>query len=122
MDWKYLFGSFDGRIGRQTFWIGVVTLMIASAVLHLVLAALFGWHHAMGGPINGAVSLILLYPSLAVDVKRLHDRDKSGWWILLLLVPVLGFIWFIVECGCLRGTAGPNRFGPDPLPAQSPAV
>jgi uncharacterized membrane protein YhaH (DUF805 family) len=122
MDWKYLFGTFDGRIGRQSFWIGTVVLIAVSVVLHLVLAALFGWRDAMGGPINGAVSLILLYPSLAVDVKRLHDRGKSGWWILLLLVPVLGLIWFIVECGCLKGTDGPNRFGADPLPAQSPAV
>jgi len=48
-------------------------------------------------------------------VKRYHDRDKSGWWILILFIPLVGFIWFLIELGCLPGTPGPNRFGPDPL-------
>ena len=56
--------------------------------------------------------------SLAADVKRYHDVDKSGWWVLILLVPVVGFVWFLIECGFQRGTSGPNRFGPDPLSAR----
>ena len=54
------------------------------------------------------ISLLFLYPALAVYTKRWHDRGKSGWWTLILLVPLIGFIWFLVECGFLRGTEGPN--------------
>lgn len=116
MDWKYLYGSFDGRIGRQSFWIGHVVLIAISAAVHVVVGGIFGME-GIGRAIAGIITLVLIYPSLAVDVKRLHDRGKTGWWILLLLVPIVGFIWFVVELGCLRGTAGANRYGEDPLPA-----
>lgn len=68
-----------------------------------------------GGVISGIVALALLYPSLAVGVKRWHDRDKSGWWMLILLIPLIGAIWYLIACGILKGTDGPNRYGPDPL-------
>jgi uncharacterized membrane protein YhaH (DUF805 family) len=50
-------------------------------------------------------------------VKRYHDRNKSGWWILIVFVPVIGGLWYFIECGFLRGTPGPNTYGPDPLAA-----
>ena len=53
--------------------------------------------------------------SLAVQVKRWHDRDKSAWWLLMNFVPFIGAIWVLVECGFLRGTEGQNNYGPDPL-------
>ena len=56
----------------------------------------------------------MFLPALAVSVRRLHDTDRSGWWILLMFVPVVGTIVLIVFF-CLRGGAGRNRFGPDPL-------
>jgi len=52
--------------------------------------------------------------SLALQVKRWHDRGKSGWWVLINLIPFVGGLWALVECGFLRGTEGPNQFGPDP--------
>lgn len=116
MDWKFLFSTFEARIGRQSFWIGHIVLIAVGAAAHLVIAALFGTGHAAMA-LLGVISLILVYPSLAVDVKRLHDRGKSGWWILLLLIPFIGAVWFVVELGCLSGTPGTNRFGPDPLAA-----
>jgi uncharacterized membrane protein YhaH (DUF805 family) len=60
-------------------------------------------------------SLVLLLPSLAVGARRLHDIDRSGWWLLIGLVPLVGAILLIVW-NCMRGTAGRNRFGADPLP------
>ena len=67
-----------------------------------------------GQPISMVVSLALLLPCLAVSVRRLHDRDKSGWWYLLGLIPVIGpvvlLVWYVQA-----GTPGDNRFGPDPL-------
>jgi len=79
---------------------------------------LFGSQSATTTLIQGVLGLILLIPSLAIAIKRYHDRDKSGWWILILFIPLVGFIWFLIELGCLPGTPGPNRYGPDPLGAE----
>ena len=62
--------------------------------------------------------LLTLVPSLAMNVKRCHDRDRSGWFILVMLIPLAGGIWYFIEAGCLRGTVGPNKYGPDPLETQ----
>jgi len=121
MDWKFLFGTFDGRIDRQNFWIGQVVLVAASVVAHLVAMAIVGTGD-VGKLIGALITLALVYPYLVVDVKRLHDRGKTGWWILLLLVPIIGFFWFVIELGCLRGTVGANRYGADPLPPPAVAV
>jgi uncharacterized membrane protein YhaH (DUF805 family) len=105
MDWQQLFTSFDGRISRQPFWLGTLVLFGVNIVASLV----FG-----GGMLGAVVGLVLLYPSVAVTVKRWHDRGKSGWWTLLWLLPVIGWIWVLVECGFLEGTSGSNEYGPDP--------
>jgi len=68
-----------------------------------------------------AASLVLLWPVLAVQAKRWHDRDKSAWWVLINLIPVIGFLWSIIENGFLQGTPGPNRFGVQPLSAANEA-
>jgi uncharacterized membrane protein YhaH (DUF805 family) len=132
MDWKYLFTSFEGRINRQSFWLSILVLIIVQWVLMLIFGVVLGTS-MMGGmdpnmpPDEAAVmamkasapliivSLIFLYPALAIYAKRWHDRSKSGWWTLILFVPLIGAIWFLVECGFLRGTEGPNQFGNDPL-------
>lgn len=68
--------------------------------------------------LGGLLIFVLLIPvtwiSLALQVKRWHDRDKGGAWVLINCIPLVGGIWSFVECGCLRGTMGPNQFGPDP--------
>jgi uncharacterized membrane protein YhaH (DUF805 family) len=124
MDWKWLLTSFEGRINRGKFWAGVAVLVLVQVLLYMTAGTLFGWSYLEGrlpefglvsGPISFLVGLALLYSSLAVYAKRWHDRDKSGWWSLILLIPFVGGIWLLVECGCLVGTEGPNRFGPDPL-------
>ena len=55
-----------------------------------------------------------IIPAILVYIKRFHDRDKSGWWMLIVLIPIVGAIWLLVELGFLPGTPGPNRFGPPP--------
>ncbi len=132
MDWKYLYTSFEGRTNRQPFWLSILALVVIEWAAMLVLGMILGT--PMMGAIDpnmppdqamalmskgmipiGIISLLFLYPALAVYTKRWHDRDKSGWWTLILFVPFVGAIWFFVECGFLRGTEGANRFGPDPL-------
>ena len=110
MDWNYVFLNFQGRLNRQPFWITTLGLWLASVGVTLVASILFG---SQSGATT--VGLVLLVPSLAVAIKRYHDRDKSGWWILILLIPIVEFIWYVVELGFLPGTPGPNRYGPDPL-------
>jgi uncharacterized membrane protein YhaH (DUF805 family) len=115
MDWKYLLTSFEGRINRAKFWAGVAVLIAISIVLNLV-DMLLGLQLAEGVGILGTLFAVAsIFFALAIYTKRWHDRDKSGWWNLIILVPVIGAIWLIVECGILEGTRGPNRFGPDPL-------
>ena len=120
MDWKYLLTSFEGRINRGKFWAGVAVLFAAAVAATLL-------DQALGLPVVvevegekiGILGLIVglanVFLGLAVYAKRWHDRDKSGWWSLIMLVPVIGWFWMLIECGFLPGTAGANRFGPDPL-------
>ena len=132
MDWKYLLTSFEGRISRQPFWLSILVLLIIEWVVMIILGMVFGIS-MMGGMDPGMdpdaaasaamtgmaplviVSLLFLYPALAIYTKRWHDRGKSGWWTLILFIPFIGALWFLVECGFLRGTEGPNQYGNDPL-------
>ena len=125
MNWQWLFTSFDDRINRAKFWIGSLVLWVLWILVNVVLSTMFGMQYAEGeifpvmGPVAWLVWVIiaiaLIYVTLAVWAKRWHDRDKSGWWSLIAFVPIVGAIWILVELGCLPGTEGPNRFGPDPL-------
>jgi uncharacterized membrane protein YhaH (DUF805 family) len=119
MDWNYVFLNFQGRLNRQPFWIATLVLWPVSMGATFVTSILFGSQSAVTTFVQAVVALVLLIPSLAVAVKRYHDRDKSGWWILIVFIPIIGLIWYIVELGFLPGTPGPNRYGPDPLGAES---
>ena len=115
MDWNHLYTNFDGRISRQPFWIGTLVLWAASIALSILARIIVGSASTAMMLIQLVIGLAFLVPSLAVAVKRFHDRDKSGWWVLIIFIPLIGFIWYLVELGFLPGTPGPNRFGPDPL-------
>ena len=114
MDWGYLFTSFDGRIDRGKFWAGYVVLWVATVVVVGLLSALLG-DSASFWILYAVAVAILIVAGLAVQVKRWHDRGKSGWWVLIALIPLIGPIWAIIETGFLPGTSGPNEYGPDPL-------
>lgn len=116
MDWKYLLTSFDGRINRAKFWAGIGVLFVASVIANLLDAMLglrVGEHGV--GVLAIICSIASIYFALAIYAKRWHDRDKSGWWSLIALVPVIGAVWMLVELGILEGTRGANQYGPDPL-------
>ena len=110
-----MFFSLRGRVSRRDFWLYGVLALIGLAVLA---HALLGIARVRPQTADLIVKLMLVWPALAVSVKRWHDRDKSGWWVLLNLVPVIGWLWALIDNGFLRGTAGANRFGEDPLSAR----
>jgi uncharacterized membrane protein YhaH (DUF805 family) len=170
MRWTELLFSFRGRIRRLYFWLTTLVFGFAAGMLTSTfqfIAETYGMGETVPdthqfeptGPLSiaiFAVTLANLWVNLALSVKRLHDRDRTGWWIaamyLSIIVAVgLGFltltqpegqreplntiaviaviaagvllIWLVIEIGFLRGTRGPNRFGPDPLadsPGQTP--
>ena len=121
--------SFDGRLNRAKFWLILIATDIAVFVLLAIRVAVTGGSMTMGedgsmptmggGVIGNLVALVIfvaaVWIGLAVGVKRYHDRGKSGWWVLIVLVPVIGGLWYLIECGFLRGTVGPNAYGPDPV-------
>jgi uncharacterized membrane protein YhaH (DUF805 family) len=100
--------NFSGRAARSEYWYWFLFVVVASIVT-VIIDNLIG--HAITNPI---FSLATLLPGLAVTVRRLHDLDKSGWFIFLGLIPIVGAIILIIWF-CTQGTTGANRFGPDPL-------
>jgi uncharacterized membrane protein YhaH (DUF805 family) len=113
-DFKQFYLTAQGRVNRKQWWLRlVVPFFIISVVLTLIDMAIGTYSSQNGGGLlSGLFGLAVLIPSILVDIKRWHDRDKSGWWMLILLVPIIGAIWFLIELGFLAGTPGPNRFGP----------
>jgi uncharacterized membrane protein YhaH (DUF805 family) len=112
------YADFRGRASRSEFWWWQVFLVlggIVAAVLDISAnTSLVG-----GSPLETLFWIATIIPDLAVTVRRLHDTDSSGWWILLALIPLIGMIVLIVWW-CLEGSKGDNRFGADPLqPALS---
>lgn len=124
---KKLLLSFDGRVSRFTYWLA--SLGSVAAYLIALLAAILIIHLATSTRAdketpNVVATLILLLPllwaGLAISTKRWHDRGKSGWWNLVLFVPVAGALWALIECGFLRGMPGANKYGADPLAKAAP--
>ncbi len=110
--------SFSGRVPRRVYWGVSVVIM---AIFYAILFSTVGVEEdpdADPGLVAPIIMLVFLLPflwiNLAIGVKRWHDRDKSGWMILVGMIPIVGPIWTLVECGCMRGTEGPNQYGADP--------
>jgi uncharacterized membrane protein YhaH (DUF805 family) len=104
--------NFNGRAARSEFWYWVLFTVLVSIAAGLIDAALFPTSDL--SPVSGLAGLALFLPGLAVSIRRLHDLDRSGWWYLLIFIPLIGLIVLLIW-NCTRGTVGPNRFGPDPL-------
>ncbi|WP_066813006.1 DUF805 domain-containing protein [Sphingomonas asaccharolytica] len=125
MQWMLMplkrYADFQGRSTRMEFWMFFLFVMIVMIVLQVLLGIMFASTMSVdpqtgvvtGGGLGIAAVIIwifylaILVPSIAVGVRRMHDQDKSGWFIL---IPIANLVFY-----CLPGTPGPNRFGPDPL-------
>lgn len=117
---EFLFSP-NGRVSRKDYWLKYfIPLIIIEIVVVIIAAALAsgdedGGASTIAAIIIGIWYLAIIWPSIAIQVKRWHDRGKSGWWMFIALVPIVGPIYAFVQTGCLGGQPGENRFGPDPL-------
>ncbi|CAN5135691.1 DUF805 domain-containing protein [soil metagenome] len=134
MHWMTLplrrYAQFSGRARPKEFWMFFLFILIVAVLLTFVEAGLgLGlserwavrqpWGGAAGfrnsgGPLSGLFMLGMLIPYLAVAVRRLHDSDRSGWWLLISFIPFLGGLVLLIFL-IMGGTRGANRFGPDPV-------
>lgn len=131
---KELLFSSQGRINRQRYWLAALgTAVVLSAVMAAVIAIL--WAILPGTvdengtyKVNGIMAIpylvivlaylvALVWSSICLGIKRYHDINKSGAWILVMFVPLVGSIIYFIQAGCLRGTQGVNQYGSDPLSA-----
>lgn len=114
MNFGSLLFSFSGRISRSQFWLGYLIQAVGLGFGYLCL--IYGQVNQNIVALLGSiiVFLPLIWVGLAIMAKRYHDRDKSAWWILVGLIPIVGGIWQLIELGMLKGTEGSNDYGPDP--------
>ena len=119
MEWMLMplkrYADFSGRSRRKEYWMFLLGVFIAAILLSIVegIVGLTGMIGGVYGPLTAIFFLAIIVPSIAVQVRRFHDQDKSGWLVLLAFIPLLGGLIVLVFM-CLEGTRGPNRFGPDP--------
>jgi uncharacterized membrane protein YhaH (DUF805 family) len=132
MQWMIMplkrYADFSGRSRRKEFWMFTLGIAIVYVLFFVLVLGSIGADAdpatgeigMFGGLVAGTVGMVFLLfilvifiPSLAVQVRRFHDQDKSGWFVLLNFIPYIGGIIVLVMM-CIEGTRGPNRFGPDP--------
>ena len=108
---KDLLFRLRGRVDRRTWWLWAVAMPLGMGLYLTVLFRVTGMPVRLA---DNAVNLLLLWPVVAVSVKRWHDRDKRGWWVLVNVIPVVGWLWALLENGLLPGDRGANRYGEPP--------
>jgi len=108
--------NFSGRAVRSEYWYWLLFTTLAEIVAAIVDAAIFGhlsvyWTEV--SPLSTVAYLGTLLPTFAVSIRRLHDIDRTGWWLLIGLTGI--GIFLLIVWACVRGTTGYNRFGADPF-------
>lgn len=102
-----IYFSLEGRVNRKAYWL----LLILPALIVGIVAAIIVFNFPDLAWIEPAFTILMIWPSIAVQVKRWHDRDKSGWWVLIGFIPIIGPIWALIENGFLSGDEGWNQYG-----------
>lgn len=120
MEWMLMplhrYADFSGRSRRKEYWMFALLVFAVYVAISIIGAVLSGGSGDMGGftmILLGIFALGILVPSIAVQVRRFHDQDKSGWFVLLGFIPFIGgfiVLYFMI----MEGTRGPNQYGPDP--------
>jgi uncharacterized membrane protein YhaH (DUF805 family) len=106
------YAVFFGRATRSEYWYWVLFAMLGGLATVIIDSAIFASHSSVS-PLNSLFNLAIFLPGLGLAVRRLHDIDRSGWWILITLT-LIG-VFLLIYWACQSGTPGPNRFGADPF-------
>ncbi len=106
--------TFSGRAVRSEYWFWVLFTVLATLAAGILDAAIFP--NSSVSPLTSVFDVATFLPGLAVSIRRLHDIDRTGWWILIALT-LIG-VFLLIYWACKRGTAGANRYGPDPFGPQ----
>lgn len=110
--------GFKGRLRRRDYWLIILAKYAVAITLGAIVGGVTGDTGTEFGPIN-ILQLVLFVPSvwvsIAITLKRCHDRDKGGGWVVFFwFLPIVGWVWGLVELGFLDGTQGPNSYGKSP--------
>ena len=122
MSWTDMLFSPYGRIRRRDFWVWMIVKTIGIPVLFVAAFCGLKLVHIKDQNTETMIAMAIMMlcwalfalSNICLIVKRWHDRDRTGWMYLILLVPVIGWLWPLVECGLLDGTPRRNRFGKSP--------
>ena len=114
-NFKTLFTSFEGRISRRDFWIGIAVMAIIAAIVQAGIFAAVNYSDV--AVVSAASCALFIYPALALYVKRVHDIGRPASALVVLLVPIWNLIWVVRELGMKEGDHGANAFGPAPAVA-----
>ncbi len=127
--------SFAGRIGRGQFWLGYLATIVLAALIVIIVSIIVPWEQVVVTDADGQQTIdytnpatlpawigylfyfvIGMWITIAISIKRFHDRGKSAGWSLIMFIPLIGSIWLLIELGFLRGDPGPNAYGPPRFP------
>ena len=108
------YADFEGRADRKTFWTFVIINFLISIAITVVIGVV---SDGLASLLSGLFGLAVLLPSVGLGIRRLHDTGKTGWLMLLALIPVAGLV--LLYFMALEGERGPNAYGPDPKGAAS---
>jgi uncharacterized membrane protein YhaH (DUF805 family) len=104
--------NFSGRAIRSEYWYWVLFAMLGGLATEIIDSVIFASNSSIS-PLNGVFDLLIFLPGLGLGIRRLHDIDRSGWWVLITLTFIGVFL--LLYWACQSSTPGPNRFGPDPF-------
>ena len=110
------YAVFDGRARRKEYWMFFLFNMVAAIILAIIDAVL--WTVPI---LYGLYFLAILCPAIGVTIRRLHDTGKSGWWVFIGLVPIIGGLWLLYLM-VIDGNPGDNQYGPSPKAGEAPAA
>ncbi|KLV09052.1 inner membrane protein [Photobacterium aquae] len=114
--------SFQGRMRRRDYWLYSLPVLLVMMPVIIYSPMDMAAENDLQSILSLLITGFAMWASMALNAKRLHDRGKSAWWLILTFAPLVGPVFVIIELGCLDGTKGDNAYGPDPKGRGEPPL